>query len=36
MYLLVAKISNSFLGCLNFLIFFGGLKVDAGPEQTYE
>ena len=32
----VPKISNIFLGCLEFLIFFGGLTVDAGPEPTYE
>ena len=32
----VAKISNIDLGCLKFLIFFGGVKVDAGPESTYE
>ena len=24
------------LGCLKFLIFFGGRMVDAGPEPTYE
>ena len=32
----VAKISNNFLGCLEFLIFFGGRRVDAGPKPTYE
>ena len=31
----VAKISNIFLGCLKFLIFFGRRMVDAGPEPTY-
>ena len=30
----VAKISNIFLGCLKFLIFFGW-TVGAGPEPTY-
>ena len=32
----VAKISNIYLGCLKFLIFFGVRTVDAGPEPTYE
>ena len=32
----VAKISNICLGCLKFLIFFGGEMVDAGSEPTYE
>ena len=31
----VAKISNYFLGCLKFLIFFG-VNGTAGPEPTYE
>ena len=32
----VAKISNIYLGCLKFLIFFGVQTVDAGPDPTYE
>ena len=31
----VAKISNIFLGCLKFLIFFGVMG-RCGPEPTYE
>ena len=29
------KNSNIFFGCLEFLIFFFGCMVDAGPEPTY-
>ena len=33
----VAKISNIFLGVLEISdMFFGGWRVDAGPEPTYE
>ena len=31
----IAKISNIFMGCLKFLIFFGW-TVDTGPEPTHE
>ena len=31
----VAKISNTYLRCLKFLIFFG-VTVDAGSVSTYE